>query len=71
MIYTVRDVLEDIDFGCEERPEGAPVLAVAILEGDDGSITHLKVPDRMLQEWEIEKGTRVSLDESGFLKKIL
>ena len=27
-MYTVKRIEEDLDFGCEEREEGAPVMAV-------------------------------------------
>ena len=36
MIYKLIDILEDIDFGCEEREENAPVMAVAVLEDAGG-----------------------------------
>ena len=29
MIYIVKRIDEDLDFGCEERAEGAPVMAVS------------------------------------------
>ena len=28
MIYTVKRIDEDLDFGCEERPKGMPVMAI-------------------------------------------
>lgn len=31
MKYTVKRIDEDLDFGCEERIEGAPVMAVVTL----------------------------------------
>ena len=70
MVYQVRDILEDVDFGCEERPEGAPVLAIAVLEGEDGSLTQIKMPDLLFDERRIKEGDRVCLDEAGLLKKI-
>lgn len=29
MIYAVKRIDEDLDFGCEERDEGAPVMIVS------------------------------------------
>ena len=31
MIYTVKRIDEDLDFGCEERAKDAPVMAVVTL----------------------------------------
>ena len=31
MIYMVKRIDEDLDFGCEERVEGVPVMAVVTL----------------------------------------
>ena len=31
MIYTVKRIEEDVDYGCEERPEDVPVMAVVTL----------------------------------------
>ena len=31
MIYTVKRIDEDLDFGCEERPKGMPVMAIVTL----------------------------------------
>ena len=30
MIYRLVDILEDIDFGCEEREGGRPLMAVLL-----------------------------------------
>ena len=32
MIYRLADILEDIDFGCEERESGLPLMAVAVVK---------------------------------------
>lgn len=34
--YLVKRIDEDLDFGCEERIEGAPVMAVVTLIDNDG-----------------------------------
>ena len=31
MMYTVKQIDEDLDFGCEERPDDAPVMAIVTL----------------------------------------
>ena len=36
--YTVREISEDLDFGCEERPADAPRMAIVTLHGQDGEI---------------------------------
>ena len=36
MIYIVKRIDEDLDFGCEERAEGVPVMAVVTLMNSSG-----------------------------------
>ena len=36
MIYTVKRIEEDVDYGCEERPEDVPVMAVVTLTNSLG-----------------------------------
>ena len=36
MNYRVVRIEEDVEFGCEERKEGDPVMAVVRLEDEDG-----------------------------------
>ena len=38
MNYRVLRIEEDVDFGCEERKEGDPVMAVVRLEDEDGDV---------------------------------
>ena len=47
-VYKVTKIEEDIDFGCEERPEGAPVMAVVTLESLDGEEEVIRYPDKLL-----------------------
>ena len=35
MIYTVKKIEEDLDFGCEERADGVSAMAVVTLEDLD------------------------------------
>ena len=44
MIYTVKRIDEDLDFGCEERAKDAPVMAVVTLV--DLSLIHISEPTR-------------------------
>jgi len=70
MFYTVKDIMEDIDFGCEERLSSDPVLSVVLLTGDDGSSCQIKMPDHLLIERNIEAGSRVCFDENNLLQRI-
>ena len=36
MVYKVKEIQEDLDFGCEERSEDSPVMAIVLLTGEDG-----------------------------------
>ena len=43
MIYTVKRIEEDLDFGCEERPKGVPVMARVTLMNSSGEEIRIKV----------------------------
>ena len=66
--YVVERIDED-DFGCEERPEGQPLLAVVTLSSDESLPFAVRVPDKELYELDINEGDRVVLDENGRLIK--
>lgn len=70
MKYTVRRIDEDLDFGCEERFEGAPVMAVVTLIADDDQEIKLRQPDQMLYNRDINEGDVVVLDEKQELQKL-
>lgn len=70
MKYTVERIDEDMDFGCEERIEGAPVMAVVTLIDDDGQEIKLRQPDQMLYNKDISEGGVVFLDEKQELQKL-
>ena len=36
MMYTVKRIDEDLDFGCEERPDDVPVMAIVTLVDSSG-----------------------------------
>ena len=69
MIYKLIDILEDIDFGCEEREENAPVMAVAVLEDAEGNQCRFKMADALFVQRGLEAGDRVCVDEDGTLRK--
>ena len=70
MIYKVKRIDEDLDFGCEERAEGAPVMAVVTLMNPSGEEFIVKVEDAMLYECNINEGDKVYFDEENKLEKI-
>ena len=70
MIYIVKRIDEDLDFGCEERAEGAPVMAVVTLMNSSGEELRVKAEDAMLYERNINEGDKVYFDEENKLEKI-
>ena len=70
MIYIVKRIDEDLDFGCEERAEGAPVMAVVTLMNSSGEELRVKAEDAMLYERNIIEGDKVYFDEENKLEKI-
>lgn len=71
MTYTVKRIDEDLDFGCEERMDGVPVMAVVTLIDSDGREMKIRQPDQMLYNRDINEGDAVFLDEKQELKKII
>ena len=70
MIYIVKRIDEDLDFGCEERAEGVPVMAVVTLMNSSGEELIVKSEDAMLYERNINEGDKVYFDEENKLGKI-
>ena len=68
--YRVTAIQEDLDFGCEERSADSPVMAVVILESEDGSEKMTRQVDKLLYERDINEGDLVTFDEENQLKKI-
>lgn len=68
MEYKVIKIEEDLDFGCEERTAGSPVMAVVTLQDREGNVSVIRYPDRELYDLEIKEGDRVHY-ESGTIKK--
>ena len=70
MIYTVKRIDEDLDFGCEERPKGMPVMAIVTLVDSSGKEVTVKVEDARLYERNINEGDKVCLDVNNKLEKV-
>ena len=70
MIYMIKRIDEDLDFGCEERAEGVPVMAVVTLMNSSGEELIVKSEDAMLYERSINEGDKVYFDEENNLEKI-
>lgn len=71
MIYIVKRIDEDLDFGCEERSENAPVMAVVTLVNSAGEELKIKAEDAMLYEKAINEGNKVYFDKDNKLEKAL
>ena len=67
-MYTVKRIEEDLDFGCEEREEGAPVMAVVTLIDSFGEEMRVKAEDAMLYERDINEGDKVYFDKDKLEK---
>lgn len=70
MIYTVKRIDEDLDFGCEERLKDAPVMAIVTLTDISGEELIVKAEDVMLYERNINEGDKVCFDENHRLEKV-
>ena len=68
-MYTVERI-EELDFGCEGRPEGMKDMVRVILQGDNGEEESIKVEDDWLYAHEIDEGERVELDPERSLVKV-
>ena len=67
-MYTVKRIEEDLDFGCEEREEGAPVMSVVTLVDSFGEEMRVKEEDAMLYERDINEGDKVYFDKDKLEK---
>ena len=70
MIYTVKRIDEDLNFGCEEWPDGAPVMAIVTLVDSSGKEVTVKAEDAKLYERNINEGDKVCLDVNNKLEKV-
>ena len=71
MKYQVVRIDEDVDFGCEERSADEPVMAVVVLQDENGNESRIRQEDQMLYDRNIEEGDTVILNENGELRKAL
>ena len=71
MIYRLVDILEDIDFGCEEREGDLPLMAVAVLEDPDNNKIRFKMADDLFTQRDLKVGDSVYIDEDDTLRKAI
>ena len=64
MMYIVKRIDEDLDFGCEERAEGSPVMAVVTLIDSSREELRVKVEDALLYKNNINEGDKVCFDKN-------
>ncbi len=69
MRYKVLKIEEDVEFGCEERGEDSPVMAVVILQDENGTEQKVRQEDQMLYERDINEGDLVFFNERQELEK--
>ena len=70
MMYTVKRIDEDLNFGCEERPDEVPVMAIVTLVDSSGKEVIVKAEDAELYERNINEGDKVCLDVNNKLEKV-
>lgn len=70
MQYKVLKIEEDMDFGCEERQPGEPLMSIVLLEDENGNEISLRHEDGLLYERNINEGDLVTLDEQRQLWKV-
>lgn len=61
--------IDEPDFGCEGRPDGAEPMAKVYLESEDGEKIERMEPDAMLYQKEINEGTCVRILADGRMEK--
>ena len=71
MVYTVLKIEEDLDYGCEDREEGQPIMAVITFRSEEGEECTRKIPDQLLYERDIVQGDQVIFDENNQIRKKL
>lgn len=69
MMYTVKRIDEDLNFGCEERQDEVPVMAIVTLVDSSGKEVTVKAEDAELYERNINEGDKVCLDVNNKLEK--
>lgn len=67
--YTV-DRIEELDFGCEGRPEGLRDAVKVVLKDVQGEEICVQASDSWLYANGVDTGSEVSLDSSGKIQTI-
>ena len=70
MMYTVKRIDEDLNFGCEERPDDVPVMAIVTLVDSSGEEVTVNAEDAELYERNINEGDKVCLNVNNKLEKV-
>lgn len=70
MKYTVLRIEEDIDFGCEERSEDEPIMAIVTLLDENGEELKIQQEDQRLYDLDINEGDHVVMNEKNKLQKV-
>lgn len=70
MKYTVLRIEEDIDFGCEERSEDEPIMAIVTLLDENGEESKIRQEDQRLYDLDINEGDHVVMNEKKKLQKV-
>ena len=70
MKYTVKRIDEDLNFGCEERPDEVPVMAIVTLVDSSEKEVTVKAEDAELYERNINEGDKVCFDVNNKLEKV-
>ena len=70
MMYTVKRIDEDLIFGCEERPDDVPVMAIVTLVDSSGEEVTVNAEDAELYERNINEGDKVCFNVNNKLEKI-
>ena len=70
MKYTVLRIEEDIDFGCEERSEDEPIMAIVTLLDENGEESKIRQEDQRLYDLDINEGDHVVMNEKNKLQKV-
>ncbi len=55
MMWIVKHIME-ADFGCEERSDSEPLMALVTIESDDGRIMQFEAEDAWLTKQGIDEG---------------
>ena len=70
MKYTDLRIEEDIDFGCEERSEDEPIMAIVSLLDENGEESKIRQEDQRLYDLDINEGDHVVMNEKNKLQKV-